>query len=376
MKINEKLNWISLCILIFTSLWVTTSGADLRSYVIYFLIFLANGQLRNHFFRGKGLLFSIFLELILVYTVAQIYGGALYLLVYISVFDGLRLLSEEKIFTTIFSVGLLYLLLKDREMEIIILNILLLLTFVMLVMALDKMHKTIEELENNYDKNRKYSYQLEESKVRLEQYNRNIQSLAQMEERNRISHEIHDTIGHRLTAILLQIEAVIRTKNMAEDTKIMMQSIRDNLSESVDILRKTVKKISSHREVTGINSIKKLAMDFEKATAVKVNLEIKGLVRKLLPSIELTVFKNIQEAMTNAVRHGNCTEINILVIYNSNGLEFVIHNNGESCSDVKMGMGLKGMLERTELMGGNLQVGSKGKGFEVKGYIPIGGEVI
>jgi len=70
-----------------------------------------------------------------------------------------------------------------------------------------------------------------------------------------------------------------------------------------------------------------------------------------------------------------CTEIGIQINYYSHEVNFSISNNGKGCEEVKMGMGLKGMKERTELIGGNLVIISKKDGFEVKGTIPVEGEI-
>ena len=375
MKKDEQIHWLSPLVLLLVSIWITKHGSELGSYIIFFLIILANGQIRLHILKGRSILISIFIELMAVYYLHEQYHGLTYLLVYIPLIDGLRLLGEEKIFATIISTGLLYWLIRMRELEIVLINVLLLIIVILLILSIDKMRRKIKELEKHYDENRKYSYQLEESKVRLELYNRNIENLAQMEERNRISREIHDTIGHKLTATLLQLEAVIRVSELKGDTKKMLESVRDNLSNSVDILRKTVKKVSGSQDITGINSIKKLVQDFQMSTSVEVSVEIKGMIRKLYPSIELAIYKNIQEAMTNAIRHGMCTEVYIHINYYAHEVEFSVGNNGKSCEEIKMGMGLKGMKERTELIGGRLIIESQKDGFQVKGTIPVEGEV-
>lgn len=375
MQRNEKLNWISPLILVLTTIWVAHEGMELRNYIIYFLILLTNGQLRIHVLKGKAILGSIFLEMILIFFISRNYGGMTYLLGYIAIFDALRFLNEERIVTIPFAMAIMFYILKDGQLEVLILNFLLLLVLVLLIILNEKLYKSLKELEDSFDKNRNYSYTLEDTKERLEKYNKTIERLAQGEERNRISREIHDTIGHKLTATLLQLEAVIRTTDFNEDAKVKLGSVRDNLSGSIDILRKTVKNMGGKDNITGLNSLKKLVNDFKKTTDVNVELEVKGLVRKLYPSIELAIYKNVQESMTNAVRHGMCSNIIVTIEYHLNAVNFSIHNDGISCEEVKMGMGLKGMQERTELVGGKLFIEPLEAGFEVKGTIPIMGEV-
>lgn len=375
MNRNQKLNWISPLILILTSIWVAHEGLELSNYIICFLILLTNGQLRIHVLKGKGILGSIFLELILIFFLSRNYGGMTYLLGYIAIFDALRFLKEERIVTIPFAMGIVFYILKDGQLEVLILNFLLLLVLVLLIMLNEKLYKSLKDLEDSFDKNRNYSYTLEDTKERLEKYNKNIEHLTQVEERNRISREIHDTIGHKLTATLLQLEAVIRTTDFSEDAMLKLSSVKDNLSGSIDILRKTVKNMGAKDNITGLNSLKKLVEDFQKSTDVNVELEIKGLVRKLYPSIELAIYKNVQESMTNAVRHGMCRNIKIKIEYLLNEVNFSIHNDGIGCEKVKLGMGLNGMQERTELVGGKLVIVPLQMGFEVTGTIPIMGEV-
>ena len=93
-----------------------------------------------------------------------------------------------------------------------------------------KLEGIIEKTNTLYDQNRSYSYQLEDTKKKLETYAKMIEHLSQAEERNRVAREIHDNIGHKLVSILIQLEAAIKILNIdSEKGKEILNSVRDNL---------------------------------------------------------------------------------------------------------------------------------------------------
>ncbi len=340
-------------------------------YILFLLIFLLNAQVRIILLKNKWFLLSLFIDIGLLYYMYSQFDGFAYLLFYISIYDGLNFLEEEAYFVGAIGFGLLVYLLRRTSSEIIFLNIIIFFFLFVFAYHIKKLRKEVNEVEFLYDENRKYSYQLEDAKNRLEDYSKKIEQVSQLEERNRISRELHDTLGHKLTGILMQIEATIRIlqvdRNKGEE---MLQSVRDNMSQCVDVLRETVQNMRPKQYSNRVLAIQEMINDFIRDTGVNIDFKVLGSPVKLYPSVALTLYKNTQEAITNAVRHGKAKQIEVTLEYSEKDVVLSVRDHGIGCEEITQGMGMNGMEERVALLGGQLQLSTE-KGFEVKTIIPI-----
>jgi signal transduction histidine kinase len=204
----------------------------------------------------------------------------------------------------------------------------------------------------------------------LKQYTDEVNRLSVVEERNRIARDIHDTLGHNMTALIMQLQ-------MAEHL------LKDDVSKAAPLLTDSVKtakdSLTGIREVVEtlrggdtshitVESIKKLVNEFSEKTGVEIELDIKGVAAVQDSAVNIAVFRIVQEAITNAVRHGKATRISVSLDYCADGIEFYIMDNGEGKVDVKEGYGLKGIRERVEAFGGRVEFGTD-KGFYIKGIL-------
>lgn len=198
-----------------------------------------------------------------------------------------------------------------------------------------------------------------------------IEHLSQAEERNRVAREIHDNIGHKLVSILIQLEAAIKILNIdSEKGKEILNSVRDNLRNCTEILGKVVKKIKPKENLYRIQAIDNMIEDFKKNTKININFKITGQYYDLYPSAQLTIYKNIQEAITNSVRHGRATYIDITLSYFFDRVELSIKDNGTGCKEIIKGMGISGMEERVKLLGGKLKI-TTDNNFKIETIIPV-----
>ncbi|WP_405082506.1 sensor histidine kinase [Paenibacillus chitinolyticus] len=212
-----------------------------------------------------------------------------------------------------------------------------------------------------YDELRKKHFELDEAKNQLLDYARKVENAAQAEERSRISHELHDDLGHRLIRSKMMMEAAIQTMpgNPEQGMK-LLTIVRDQLAESMDQMRATVKRMKPGASERSY-SLDRLIREIGRETGIGITFDIEGLPYPLYPSLEIILYKNAREAVTNAVRHGNATEVAITLEYESEQVRMTVSNNGtvfpagENAALVP-GLGLGGMLERTRLVGGTLSV--------------------
>jgi two-component system NarL family sensor kinase len=222
------------------------------------------------------------------------------------------------------------------------------------------MHHSTEEkqeIQKVYDQLRKKHYELEEARAHLIRYAQQVEQLAQLEERNRISRDLHDNLGHQLIRVKMMMDAIIEiTPSQPAKALKMVEQVRDQLASSMDNLRSTVRRIKPSSQNQHY-SLPKLIEDFALTCGVKVEFQLLGLPHSLLPSEEYILYRNAQEAMTNAVRHGKATQVWITLEIENDQIKFLVRNNG-SLSDLspQRGLGLEGMEERVQWVGGSIEV--------------------
>jgi len=345
-------------------------GPGLERFIAFCLLYLLNAQLRIIMLRGKSFLFSLFIDLAAVVFLWQGFGGYVNLLLYATLIDAVYWLESERYPVAVFICLLQGYLLRDMPGNVIILNLLLYVVTLLTAGRLQQMGQAIKAGESLYDDVRRYSYELEDARKRLLDYARQVEGVAQLEERSRLSGEIHDTIGHQLTGILMQVEATLRVLKIdPAQGQAMLESVRDNLSECIDILRRTVHRLKPEATRSSPQSLQVMAEDFARRTGVKVEFNTVGRPYRLPPSTESVFFANAREALTNAVRHGQARNILIVLEYGAAAAVLTVTDDGTGSAKFEKGLGLRGMEERTALAGGELLVDGTG-GFTVKTVIP------
>jgi two-component system, NarL family, sensor kinase len=351
---------------------VIDRGSDrMPVFILLLLIFLLNAQLRMSFFRGKLFLVSLFLDAGVVYFLYSSYGGLTCLLLCISIIDVQSLGREEGISLSFLFLCLLGYLIRHESLAFLLMHALLFLSLIVFTGYIRKLREKLGEMELLYDENRRYSYQLEDAKKRLEDYSKRVERLSQLEERSRLSREIHDTLGHKLTGTLMQVEATIRVMEGDPDTgRQLLQAVRDNLNQGVETLRQTVRNMKPGDYAGRILSIRQMLTDFANSTGIEIGFSVSGNPFKLMPSADITLYRNAQEAVTNAVRHGNSKHIQVELAFLEKEVVLTVQDDGTGCQSMKKGMGISGMEERVELLGGRLEIASH-QGFQVKTVIPV-----
>jgi signal transduction histidine kinase len=106
---------------------------------------------------------------------------------------------------------------------------------------------------------------------------------------------------------------------------------------------------------------------------VAIELDITGETNPQDSAVNIAVYRIIQEAVTNAVRHGNASRISVKLDYSKESIRFYAADNGVGSDNVKEGYGLKGIRERVEAFGGKVEIES-GDGFCIKGILYLEGK--
>lgn len=212
----------------------------------------------------------------------------------------------------------------------------------------------------------------------LKQYSDEVGRLSVVEERNRIARDIHDTIGHNMTALIMQLQMAEHLyKEDAAKSEGLLASAVGTARDSLTGIREVVETLRGDETADPKNAVRMLAAEFSEKTGAEIKLELAedgrdGISGKLSEkrnlAAEMALYRIVQEALTNAVRHGKATEILVDIKYLPREIRFRIRDNGTGVQDIKEGFGLKGIRERAEAFGGKVTIES-GQGFSIEGIL-------
>ena len=221
---------------------------------------------------------------------------------------------------------------------------------------------------------------LEDRAAQLEREREEQAQLAVAEERGRIARELHDVIAHAVSVIVVQAQAGPHLINERQRAIGAFQAIessgRDALVELrrlLGILRSEDKQLAIGPQ-PGLGSLQSL-VEQVRASGLPVQLRIEGEPVHLPAGIDLSAYRIVQEALTNAVKHASATSAEVVIHYQSRALELDILDNGpgQTVNGNGSGHGLVGMRERVALYGGTLETGTRnGGGYAVHARLPLG----
>jgi signal transduction histidine kinase len=194
-------------------------------------------------------------------------------------------------------------------------------------------------------------------------------------ERRRITREIHDIVGHTLTNIQMMMEAAtdLVRGDSAGLEELLLKS-RDQAQRGLLETRRAMRNLRSVPAVRagGLGRVMEVARIFEKATKVAVKLHFGNAPESFGVLIDEVVYRTVQESLTNALRHGNATEITVSFWVVDEALRLSVADNGVGSKEIVPGIGLSGMAERIALVGGTMNAENTPFGFLVSSEIPLG----
>ncbi len=208
------------------------------------------------------------------------------------------------------------------------------------------------------------------------------------DERAHIARELHDVVGHALNLIVIQsggAQRVFESKpDLARDS---LASIETTGRQALTDMERMLGILRGARETDevlspqpGLSQVGSLAAQVAEA-GLPVEVTVEGTPPETLPtSIDLSAYRIIQEALTNALKHAGPAHANVMVRYGPDSLELEIIDDGRGAAVVRAdggegGRGLIGMRERVGLFGGELSVGPRPEGgYRVHVKLPLGEE--
>jgi len=208
---------------------------------------------------------------------------------------------------------------------------------------------------------RKLNEQLNQANDQLRDYAVNMERMTQMRERNRLAREIHDTLGHTLTGIIMGADASLALFDVVPEEsrkriQVVAQSARDGLTD----VRRSIKALrpDALEHSTLAQALEGLVENFRLTTSARIDYFRETEELKLDPDEEDALYRVVQEGLTNAVRHGRADRIEIRITRNGDAVTVGIRDNGTGCGKLEEGFGLRHMRERLEMLGGTLTYGN------------------
>ncbi|MGP4071661.1 sensor histidine kinase [Piscibacillus sp. B03] len=197
------------------------------------------------------------------------------------------------------------------------------------------------------------------------------EKFARQEERTQIGREIHDRVGHKLTNLLMQLE-VTRMESVG-DTKTKINELKMLAKDSLEETRSAVKAMD-HEDVGGLTAIVRLIRKLEAENYIRIHFSAKhkAFSSNLTAEQAIVVYRSIQEALTNVMKHSAQREVSIL--FESPGesvFKFEVSNPVNEQDNFQEGFGLKSMRERLSSVGGELDVRIYQNRFLLRGTVPL-----
>ncbi|PYI50875.1 ATP-binding protein [Paenibacillus flagellatus] len=182
--------------------------------------------------------------------------------------------------------------------------------------------------------------------------------LSVLEERNRIAHEIHDVVGHTMTAAIVQLEAARKlTERDLPKSIEKLENAQRLVRRGLNDIRQSVRMLKDEgASFDLVPAMKELIRETEEATGVVVDASfgdlpyLNGLTRRVL-------YHALQEGLTNGIRHGRCRRFEFDIRVGDGDVRMRLSNDGLPFADAKPGFGLTAMMERVHLLGGSVRIG-------------------
>jgi signal transduction histidine kinase len=212
--------------------------------------------------------------------------------------------------------------------------------------------------------------QLEVSNAKLRKYAFTTERLAQSQERNRIARELHDTLAHTLSSVAIQLEAVKSLFDInGEEAKSLLVKSLENTRNGLKETRRTLKDLrASELDTFGLTrAITNVLLSAKERAGFNVTTAISEGMDSFPDEINHCLFRVIQEAIENIIRHSNARNVSFKLFLQKKEIHLQISDDGiginNNAISKKDNFGIRGMQERVEALGGSFSIsGSPKKG--------------
>ncbi|MEZ4361705.1 MAG: histidine kinase [Kofleriaceae bacterium] len=214
---------------------------------------------------------------------------------------------------------------------------------------------------------------LEHANGRLRDYATQVEDLATAKERNRLAREIHDSLGHYLTVVHVQLEAAkthverdpaVALRCLAHASRLTQEGLTE-VRRSVALLRASpIEQRPLHEAVGGL-------LEELRASGLEAELIVRGAPQALDSSVEFALYRAAQESLTNIRRHARAQRARLELCYETRATTLRVTDDGVGAARAEGGFGLLGLRERVQLVGGTVDIQTAvGAGFSLAVEVP------
>jgi signal transduction histidine kinase len=217
---------------------------------------------------------------------------------------------------------------------------------------------------------------LVEALNQLRQYSLRIEDQSALQERNRIAREIHDSLGHTLTAQSIQIDsALLLQHSNSEESRFFLKEAKQLCKQALQEVRQSVATLRTDpRQGKSLdNMATNLIREFRVTTAIEPTYVIR-LSHPIPAEAVSALYRVLQEALTNITRHSRATNVLLQLFTEDRTLHLYVHDNGKGFDPDQnsTGFGLQGMRERIIALGGQFKLSSQiGEGCRISVKVPL-----
>lgn len=344
---NTKINMIYMIIEIIVCFFIMVL-LNMEYNGIIFLVFCDGIYHMKDNRYSKGILaILVFMYFICQYDVLSIFikmnNMQLYFEVYSAHIKGILLMSKTILET---------------------LNILLFISFIIVYIA--------DQIQENENISQELSM-IHQVNQELQNYAAITEKIGENNERKRLAREIHDTLGHALTGIAAGVDACIAMIDInPQATKQQLQLVSKVVRQGIGDVRNSLNKLrpGALEEQGFKEAIEKMIEEFASVSDLDIEFQYDVDKLDLENTKEDILFRIIQESITNALRHGGASHIDIHFYQEEKILFLKIQDNGQGCEDIHYGFGLKQMEERVAIINGEVEFDGH-NGFRTIVKIPL-----
>lgn len=236
----------------------------------------------------------------------------------------------------------------------------------------------VENLHREIERRERVERDLRRSRSRLRGLSTRLLS-AQEEERRRISREVHDELGQALTAMKMELAAIRRDQAAGrEDPTARIEMVDGLIEEAIHTVRRIARDLRPGAlDDLGLEAaIEGLLEEFRRRSGVEFSLKIEPEDLGLDPVLSTTVFRVVQEALTNVARHAGATQVSVSLRVARDRLTLQVDDDGRGITRAEVSgassLGLVGIRERARLCGGTVRfTGAPGHGTRLRLCLPL-----
>ena len=207
---------------------------------------------------------------------------------------------------------------------------------------------------------------LAEANMKLVQYASTVEQLTISRERNRMSRELHDTVAHTLSALAVQIDALMAVwEPIPDKAEEMLEKMLETTRRGLEETRRSLKDLrAAPLEDMGLAlATAALAKDFSARNELSLILDVPEEINSLPQEIEHGFYRVAQEALENVIQHAGAKQVQVKLVQDSESLVLIVADDGRGFDTggetAGHQLGVQGMYERAELIGADLDVSSE-----------------